>query len=580
MSFCGGRDGTSSSSQIDFSVLLSSALQDTAISRPQSLQFPWEQGIWKQVFAEPGLDLFDSAFEDPKPPEWVEDEVTTEAVVKRRKKEIDIPVTCVALRVVRGRHELTWEEEREAQMQRALARWIMLITKWSFGHPDLFICSVLDKCQNSEEQQSLLLDYFHNKAPATLQKRVSSLFAYHKCVGWDSDAFPCSEEYLYGHLCNARAGGAKASQMKALLEALVFVRYVLEIPELDPAIKSKRCRGAARRGKIKQREQGDPLRVKDLLFLHGVLKDGSSNLWDRCFAGACLACCYMRARWGDFQHTVSCELDHSDDGNVAYICFSAEIHKTSGTRYFDGRPIFWVAPSVGVTSDNWVEQWLTVRTELGLDAFKPPLPAPDSAGEATGSTVSTGELTDWLRETLPDREGLRTSAHVLKATFLSMAGKRGFAHLDCLALGAHAHGAGMAETYFREVSARPLRLLESMLREIRLGLFAPDASRVGRLDPSLEGFTGDAMARVHNNLVHGTDEHFPFPPEPPSELDVEKSSIREAGQSELGEGPVMGAGFHEDGNCSFDESALISGQDQQNLGGGVFDEPSSFKGWQ
>ena len=54
-------------------MLLSSALQDTSISRPQSLQFPWERGIWKQVFAEPGLDLFDSAFEDPKPPEWVED---------------------------------------------------------------------------------------------------------------------------------------------------------------------------------------------------------------------------------------------------------------------------------------------------------------------------------------------------------------------------------------------------------------------------------------------------------------------------------------------------------------------------
>ena len=302
------------------------------------------------------------------------------------------------------------------------------------------------------------LRYFHPEAPSTLLMRVNALLTFHKAAGWSYESFPCSEIFLYEHLETARAGGAKSSQMSSLVEALVFTRHVLQVEELDEAIKSRRCSGAARRGAKKAREQADPLRVEDMKLLHKLLEDDNGHLWDRAFAGACLCCVYMRARCGDWQRANTCNFDFWEDKSVAYACFGADVHKTVRSKFFDGRPINWIAPALGVVDGNWLETWLGVREELGLTEINP---------SPTSSPVQTGEITMWMRRVLTGCDHLRTSAHGLKATLLSMAGKRGSSHHDCLILGAHAHGAGMAETYWREMGARPMRLLEGLLQEIR-----------------------------------------------------------------------------------------------------------------
>ena len=67
----------------------------------------------------------------------------------------------------------------------------------------------------------------------------------------------------------------------------------------------------------------------------------------------------------------------------------------------------------------------------------------------------------------------------LKATLLSMAAKRGYPLEDRLQMGYHS------------VSGRMLRLLESMLDEIRKGFFFPDCTRSGRLHgPAKEFLNG------------------------------------------------------------------------------------------
>lgn len=69
--------------------------------------------------------------------------------------------------------------------------------------------------------------------------------------------------------------------------------------------------------------QAEPLRVKDLERLHGVL--GSGDLWDRVFA--CLFCAYARARWSDFAHGNYLRFDYNSDNSVAYAEMEVTIHK-------------------------------------------------------------------------------------------------------------------------------------------------------------------------------------------------------------------------------------------------------------
>ena len=172
----------------------------------------------------------------------------------------------------------------------------------------------------------------------------------------------------------------------------------------------------------------------------------------------------MRARWSDFQHTCAFNIDYCEEHD-------AEVFKTMNSKFFDGEPMIWVAPAQGIYRHNWVKLWMQVRHDLELESCQPPLPVPREGGGATAGAVLTGEITAWLQRVLPGRDGLRTTAHSLKRTCLSWANKRGFDPRDKLILGGHAHDASMADRYGDDFAARPLRLLESLLAEIRSGSF-------------------------------------------------------------------------------------------------------------
>ena len=105
--------------------------------------------------------------------------------------------------------------------------------------------------------------------------------------------------------------------------------------------------------------------------------------------------------------------------------------------------------------------------------------------------MSTVEISAWLRLVLP-REDNPLSAHSLKRTLLSYANKRGLGNTDKLILGHHCHQGKMADVYGDDYAARPLRLLEALLSDIRDGSFDPDASRAGR-------FTGLAEVELESS---------------------------------------------------------------------------------
>ena len=172
------------------------------------------------------------------------------------------------------------------------------------------------------------------------------------------------------------------------------------------------------------------------------------------FAGACLACAYMRARWGDFQQTVRFVVDCDDGRNPVYLEFQADVFKTMNAKFWNDEPAVWVAPALGVSDRPGLDLWLEVRRELGIDSIEPPLPTPSVDGTPGQAGVSTAEISAWLRLALPrDTEPL--SAHSLKRTLLSYANKRGLGNTDKLILGHHCHQGKMADVYGDDYAARP-----------------------------------------------------------------------------------------------------------------------------
>ena len=171
--------------------------------------------------------------------------------------------------------------------------------------------------------------------------------------------------------------------------------------------------------------------------------------------------------------------------------------KTMHAKFWNDEPAIWVAPALGVSDQPWLGLWLGVRRELGIDSMEPPLPTPCADGTPRQVGVSTSEVGAWLRLVLP-RDSDPLSAHSLKRTILWYANKRGLGNTDKLILGHHSHDGKMADVYGDDNAARPLRLLEGLLADIREGVFDPDASRAGR-------FVGPAEAEDVPSPRHGDE---------------------------------------------------------------------------
>jgi hypothetical protein len=204
------------------------------------------------------------------------------------------------------------------------------------------------------------------------------------------------------------------------------------------------------------------------------------------FCGAVLFVVYSRARWSDAQHSSSLTFDRDGD-TVCFVEAVTGLHKTMRALQHRHQFLPLVAPSVGITEQNWGELWEMVRKELKInfeDGF-PLMPAPLENGEPGKRALDSEEAGRWLRALLEigDREtsGRKVSSHSLKSTMLSYLAKRGVSMPDRLMLGYHTLPFTMGLTYSRDGMARPLQILEEMLSEIRGGTYLPDCTRSGRL---------------------------------------------------------------------------------------------------
>ena len=110
--------------------------------------------------------------------------------------------------------------------------------------------------------------------------------------------------------------------------------------------------------------------------------------------------------------------------------------------------------------------------------------APNSEAKPTKRPIGTDEMKKWLHLVLSQRghdiADRKLTSHSCKCTALSWLSKHGHDWADRMALGGHVSFMKPAIVYSRDAMARPLRILETLLSEVCVGIFCPDDTRSGR----------------------------------------------------------------------------------------------------
>ena len=276
------------------------------------------------------------------------------------------------------------------------------------------------------------------------------------------------------------------SRLNGYMQAVTFVRHVLQVEEVDHLTKSARCKGAATDDSVKERVQASALLVEEVKQLHSILND-DDQIWDSIFAGACLFCLYARARWGDISRSEKVLLDRDSTGTVVFIEAQVGRHKTMRAQQHKHQFLPMVAPAHGVVDGNWVETWLCKRRQMDMQ-FPPDglfMHAPLFSGDPSCRPLETKECGAWLRQLLFQNKEVqrdrRVSSPSFKCTTLSWAAKRGISTDLRLQLGYHSSSFKMALVYSRDGAAPSIAALEELIREVRLQIFKPDETRSGRV---------------------------------------------------------------------------------------------------
>ena len=157
-------------SRIDFGHAVGAAWDSLS---PEHAEPIWNSGFWRCIFGTDSLgDALSQQFKRPLPVlDWADDETVAQDKLQK---------TAVTFRTdgplfqscVKSTDDISWQEKREALLQKALKHWLVLALSWC-DSVDLVGC--LKGCNSTNAQLIMLGDVFRGKAPSTLNKRAGSM---------------------------------------------------------------------------------------------------------------------------------------------------------------------------------------------------------------------------------------------------------------------------------------------------------------------------------------------------------------------------------------------------------------------
>ena len=321
---------------------------------------------------------------------------------------------------------------------------------------------------------SSLRDIFGSKSPHTVEKRATSLVRFLKWL--QSTAFldedeveeplAPSEASVYRFCQHVSAGAKGKLAAQGFVQALTFVRFVLAVPTMQQCL-SPRVQGLADRmaGEHDPAHQARDLTVLEVQFLEECVAHDSMHVLDRFAAGVFLFQIYARNRWSDIRFVRSFEWDflQVQGQTEGYIEARSKDVKQSNRKKKQTLFMPLVAPVRGVhPTIVWGVAWKDVASKVGRNfdvaPLGPLLPAVDAKGKWLKRTVDSQEASAWLTQLLR-KYGIYGETQTL--------------------LSHHSTGALSTLAYSRDALSGPLRQLEQLLKQIRLGAFSPDSTRSG-----------------------------------------------------------------------------------------------------
>ena len=152
--------GSSIGSKLDWDALLFAALNVSASADKNTgdLKLPWELPAFEDIF-QPKDSLQEEDLLGLQDPAWALSEQASESLVDRATKRQRVlgmvPEQALCFKVVR-KAEGSWHELRDNLLEKALTRWIYLISRWDEACP--FARSVMS-CTSVEKQKQVLRDW-------------------------------------------------------------------------------------------------------------------------------------------------------------------------------------------------------------------------------------------------------------------------------------------------------------------------------------------------------------------------------------------------------------------------------------
>ena len=330
-------------------------------------------------------------------------------------------------------------------------------------------------------------DVFAPKSTGTLMKRSHSLWTFCKFLRSKQQGNPFSqrEATIYQFLCFMRSSNFGATAPSHFLEAMRFADAMLGF--VQPLEITPRIKGAAHAQYVTKRRR-KPARVLTLdmvkelerICIHGDL------LRNRVLAGSMLFCIFAGSRWHDSLFVATMQVaKHAD---IVLLEADTSRHKTSLTKELQAELLPFTAVATAFDDASWGESFATARQDAGFQS------APfftmswsDVHSTWSGSRMSTGEATCWLRELLQPAFG-RTEVesltiHGCKATLLSWCAKSlMFTPDEQSLLGHHVPGQHKsALLYSRDTQIALCAKIHVMLQRMRDNSFNPDKPRAERL---------------------------------------------------------------------------------------------------
>ena len=398
--------------------------------------------------------------------------------------------------------DLSFEESEDVSRQKALNRMIAIFKSGpEFSDLGRRILAELgsNRTGHSSKIFSTVEDAVAFKATKTILSRTGAFLKYmFFCQQMSKPVWPLKEDLCYSYVDGLKRAGAAATKARSFIQAVGFMKGVLDPDGASEVLESTRCRGSSFVQAVKKRrtKRRRKLKAKEVAWLETVCDD-SPDYFDRNFSGFYLFLLYGRARRGD-TNSVSRIIRDFRGRSEGFLQIEAGDIKTGNTAEKKSLLLPLTAPRQGLRSKPWADSWMAAREFMGLPLESEDgksfalMPAPDLKGGFGKRPLSSSETRKWLIEILrlgePDgpSDPELLGGHSARATGLSWAAQIGVKAPVRKFLGYHIDpGEVVMATYGRDNAAEPLRQFSKILSAIRAGLFDPDDTRSGYLHGAL-----------------------------------------------------------------------------------------------